>query len=129
MSGELLRWSACFEIPITIRKPDYSVCICYVQELWLVTWRIKSDSERLIQIVFGERFGSGWFSAAVGMAQNLNLIFPALYDKNIAVRRGEKKTWITESTGIQFAFEASWDLWSGICRTIDNARPINCQNV
>src|SRR6266498_2905308 len=112
MSGQLLRWSARFEIAITIGKPNHTVGISYVQELRLITGRIKGDSKRLVQTVFSKCFDEVRFPTAFGIAQ-----------------RREQKTRVAETAGVQFDLKTGWNLRLSVRRTINNARPVNCQNI
>jgi hypothetical protein len=89
MSGQLLRWPARFEIAIAIRKPNHAVGISYVQELRLITGRIKGDSKWPVQVVFGEDFIGVRPATLICIAQYTNLIGVTFYDKDVAIWRSE----------------------------------------
>jgi hypothetical protein len=85
----LLRWPARFEIAIAIRKPNHAVGISYVQELRLITGRIKGDSKWPVQVVFGEDFIGVWSASLLCIAQYTNLISATFYDKDVSIWRSE----------------------------------------
>src|SRR6266480_1127232 len=100
MSGQLLRWSARFEIIIAIGKPNYAIGIGDVQELRIIPRRIKRDPEWFVQVVFGEDFIGIGPAALLCIAQYPNLIGATFYDKDVAVSRGEQKTRVAETAGV-----------------------------
>jgi hypothetical protein len=129
VSSQLLRWSARFEIAIAIRKSNHAVGIGDVQEFRLVTWRIKSDSKRLVQIPFGEDFIGVGPAALLCIAQYPNLIGATFHDKDVAIGRGEQKTRVAKTAGVQVDLETRGNPGLKIRRTIDYAGAINRQNI
>jgi hypothetical protein len=129
MSSQLLRWAGRFEIAITIEKPNYPIGISDVQILRIIPRRIKCDPKRLVQTVFDECFDDIRFSAASGIAQRLDSICPTFHDEDVAIGRGEQKTRIAETAGVQFDIKTGWNPRLSVCRTINDASPVNCQNV
>src|SRR3954452_23036909 len=105
MRGQLLRWAAHFEIAIAIRKPNHAVGISYVQELRRIAGRIKGDSERLVQVVFGEDFIGFGLAALLCIAQYPNLIRATFHDKDVAIWRSEEKARIAKTAGIKLDLE------------------------
>src|SRR6266498_3312161 len=129
MSGQLLRWSARFEIAITIGKPNHTVGISYVQELRLITGRIKGDSKRLVQTVFSKCFDEVRFPTAFGIAQRLDPVRSTFHDEDVAIGRREQKTRVAETAGVQSDLKTGWNLRLSVRRTINDARPVNCKNI
>ena len=127
--GQFFCRPARFEIAVAIGKPDYAVGVRDVQELGIITWRIKRDPKWFVQTTFCKDFSRVWLAAAFGIAQHLDLIGSTLHDKDVAVRRGQQKSRIAKAAGVQDDLKSGWNLRLSVRRPANDARRINCQNV
>ena len=89
MCAQFFCRSTSFQIAITIGESNYAIGISDVQELRLVTGRIKGDSKRLVQALLDECFDDVWFSAAFCIAERFDPIGTAFHDEEVTVGRSQ----------------------------------------
>jgi hypothetical protein len=97
--------------------------------LRIVPGRVKSDPERFVQIMFSENFCRVRLAVAVGVAQHFDLIGTTLHDEDVAIRRGQKKSRIAKTAGVQLDLKSRRDVKLSVCWRPNHTRRVNCQNV
>src|SRR5439155_25463219 len=126
---QLFGWPTHFEITVAIRKPDYTIGIRDVQKLGIITWRIKRDPEWFVEIALCKSLGHVRLTVALGIAQDFDLIGATLHDKDVAIRRGEKKSRIAKTAGVEVDPKAGRHTKLRTGWAINNVRPVNRQNI
>src|SRR6266480_5039428 len=122
-------WPARFEISIAIGKPNHTVGISYVQELRLITGRIKGDSKWPVQVVFCKDFIGVRPAALLCIAQYPNLIGATFHDKDVAIWRSEEKARVAETISIKINLETGRYSKPSVCGAAGYTGRINCQDI
>src|SRR6266513_1389750 len=81
--------AARFEVALPVGKTNDAVSVRDVQELRIVTGRIKRDPEWFVQIALRKYFGDVRFADVLCAAQHFDSIGAALSDEDVSIRRGE----------------------------------------
>ena len=68
-------------------------------------------------------------NGSVRIAQDFDLICTTLHDKDVAIRPSEEKSWIAKTFGVQFDFKTGRHTKRHTGWTINDPRPVDCQNV
>src|SRR5438552_588738 len=129
MRAQIFRRSASFEIASAIWKPNHAVGISYVQELRLITGRIKGDSKWPVQVVFCKDFIGVRPAALLCIAQYPNLIGATFHDKDVAIWRSEEKARVAETISIKVNLETGRCSKLSVCRASGYTGQINCQDI
>src|SRR6266567_304816 len=127
--AQLFGWAARFEVAIPIGKSNDAVRIRDVQELGIVTMRVKCNHEWFVQIAFRKYLSDTRLTAAVCIAQYFDLVAAAFANEDVSIGRGEQKTRIAKPARIQIDFETRRNLKLRVRWMSDDVRRVNCQYI
>src|SRR5207248_6662163 len=124
LEHDRLHWPGGFEVPIVIRKSLNRIRVADVNELRIITYRIKRNAKRLMQ-PGRESCGLLRLSVLRDPAIYNDLTLVAFGQEHISVRCGPQLAWLIQPAGVLIHLESGRRLWRRICGPRTHLRRIH----